>query len=133
MHQNTPPMHPAQARQRLARRFQRHYSWLLLVLVLAGVVADKAMWAKGGSTKGFVLGVFLGYVAQSLFFWLNHLHCSSRSMSAMYLAVTVKWLIALLGFAGIFWAVQGVSGEAVILGFFLMHLAMVVLVQHLAG
>lgn len=131
--QPTPPIHPIRARQRLGRRFYQYYSWFLLAMVLAGVALDKIM-AVSFWAKGFVLGAVLGYIAQSLFFWLNHRsHSPIASMSAMYLAVVVKWLVALVGFVWIFWTVQGVSGMAVILGFFVMHMAMVFLVQYLVA
>lgn len=132
MHQ-TRPIHPVQARKNLSRRFQKCYAWFLFAMVLAGVFLDKVVAADGVFVRGFVLGSVLGYIAQSLFFWINHCgRIQVASMSSMYLAVAVKWLVAFVGFAWIFWAIHGVSGLGVILGFFLMHMAMVVLVQYLA-
>lgn len=122
---------PARQNQQ-ARIFalQKHQSWAVLSLIVIGMGIDAVLGHSQLTAKSFGLGVLLSYVAQSAFTFVAYRQTGAKArqsiMLHMYLGQMIKWLITLLGFAGIFVFVKPIGALLVIVGYLVMQLVHIV-------
>lgn len=107
------------------RKFHQPF-WLLAIAIIA-LGVDKYLHIEG-LALGVSMGAGLNYVMHWLFIWISYRKTQlGRAMiQQMGLALLLKWLTALIGFALIFAILPVVPPFAVLLGFIIMQLAIMV-------
>ncbi len=111
-------------------------SWLLLALIVAIIIID-SLWIKSNLlwAKNFASGAvlsFLGqYVMTKMAFRYSGYHARKRSLNQFYLAECCRWLVTIIGFIIIFYAVKPLLALAVVFGYIMMQVGNIVLLWQL--
>lgn len=109
--------------QNSIRTAYRHKTWGLFIIIVIAIMIDAVFGYQGQVAQAVAIGATLNFIMQASFMWFGYQkprHNGSQIMLDMTLAVIVKWIIAIVGFAYIFKATT-LLAPAVFAGFLIMQ------------
>lgn len=109
--------------QNSIRTAYRRKTWGLFIMIVTAIALDALFGCQGRVAQAIAVGAVLNFIMQVAFMWFGYQkprHNSNQIMSDMALAVIMKWVIAIVGFAYIFKATT-LLAPAVFAGFLIMQ------------